>query len=121
MAKYSDKYVTIRVDSDLKKEFRSFCERSGTTVSGAINLLMEITVNKKVIPFDITTVPEIENFRVSGKKHEERINVRVDEEKRAMFMEVCKAIGIPMGRLVKMFMASCVNFGEFPFSFTDET
>ena len=48
----------IRVDADAKKGFEAFCDETGVSPSGVINMLMRYIVRNQRLPFDITTAPE---------------------------------------------------------------
>lgn len=53
MAKNSDYYMSIRVDGQLKQNFDNFCRNCGMTVSGAISLLINQTIEKQAIPVSL--------------------------------------------------------------------
>lgn len=54
---------SVRMDSKLKKNFKSICEELGLSVSSAINVFASAVVNQKKIPFSIVTkeVADTEN------------------------------------------------------------
>lgn len=115
MAKELNEYMSIRLEKTLKENFEAFCESCGITVSGAISMLVKHTINEQKIPFRISATPEVMGIHEGGKKQIERISIRIDKEHREEFSKVCKHIGVPMGRIVKMFMANCLNNGKLPF------
>ena len=45
--------VNIRMDSDLKKQFSTFCEDMGMSMTTAFNLFAKKTVREYRIPFEI--------------------------------------------------------------------
>ncbi len=47
--------ISIRMDENLKKNFASFCEKTGMTMSTAFNMFARSTVRNQAIPFSITT------------------------------------------------------------------
>lgn len=56
--------VNIRMDSELKKQFESFCEEMGLTMTTAFNIFARKTVRENRIPFEI-------GGEVGGKVKEE--------------------------------------------------
>lgn len=46
---------SVRMDSDLKKEFTKLCNQMGMSLSTAINVFARQTVLEKGMPFEITT------------------------------------------------------------------
>ena len=48
---------SIRMDNDLKREFGSFCENVGMTMSTAFVVFAKTVVREKRFPFEITTEP----------------------------------------------------------------
>ena len=49
---------TVRMDSELKKQFSSLCENLGLPVSVAINLFAKTAVRENRIPFEIAQTPD---------------------------------------------------------------
>ncbi len=47
--------ISIRMDEGLKKNFASFCEKTGMTMSTAFNMFARDTVRNQAIPFTVTT------------------------------------------------------------------
>ena len=45
--------INIRMDSELKKQFKSFCTDMGMTMTTAFNLFAKKTVQEYRIPFDV--------------------------------------------------------------------
>lgn len=45
--------INIRMDSELKKQFKSFCADMGMTMTTAFNLFAKKTVQEYRIPFDV--------------------------------------------------------------------
>ncbi|MGN0946506.1 MAG: type II toxin-antitoxin system RelB/DinJ family antitoxin [Megasphaera sp.] len=58
-----DNYISL-FDSDLKKEFKAFCDAAGIRMTAAIHLFIKTTVREQRIPFEI---------RASSRKIESRI------------------------------------------------
>ena len=50
--------INIRMDSQLKKQFESFCADVGLTMSTAFNVFAKTSVRLQKIPFEITAVPD---------------------------------------------------------------
>lgn len=48
---------TVRMDSELKKQFSSLCENLGLPVSVAINLFAKTAVRENRIPFELSLQP----------------------------------------------------------------
>ena len=48
---------TVRMDSELKKQFSSLCENLGLPVSVAINLFVKTAVRENRIPFELSMQP----------------------------------------------------------------
>ena len=51
------KTITIRLDSDDKKNFELFCESIGITPSIAINMFIKATLREGKIPFELKSDP----------------------------------------------------------------
>ena len=51
------KTITIRLDSDDKKNFELFCESIGITPSIAINMFIKATLREGKIPFELESDP----------------------------------------------------------------
>ena len=107
-------YMTIRLHGDLKKDFDEFCMNCETTVSAAVNLFARNTIKEGKIPFEVTSY-DIKGYHEDGEKQMARTNIRLDKEIRQAFAKVCDGLGVPAGRVVKMFMVNCVMNGKFPF------
>ena len=46
--------VNIRMDAELKKQFESFCNEVGLTMTAAFSLFAKTTVREQRIPFEIS-------------------------------------------------------------------
>ena len=46
--------INIRMDSQLKKQFETFCADAGLTMSAAFNVFAKTAVRQQKIPFEIT-------------------------------------------------------------------
>ena len=46
--------ICIRIDTDVKKEFETFCDSIGMSMSTAINIFIKKSVGDQRIPFEIT-------------------------------------------------------------------
>ena len=110
-----NEYLSIRLNKNVKDEFETFCDSCGMTVSGAINLLVKKTIEERKIPFQISTMNEPIGAYEGGEPQTLRTSVRIDKRQREQFAEVCQSVGVPMSRLVKMFMLNCLNTGKVPF------
>lgn len=105
--------LTIRVDKNLKNDFAEFCEKSGISVSAAINQLAVASINKGKIPFVISMVDY--DRKNKSSKDITRVLVRIKDDLKSGFAKVCKDSGISMATVIKMFMLQCVGNGKFPF------
>lgn len=108
-----NEYLSIRIEPDLKEKFYEFCEKSGISVSAAINQLAIKSMENGSIPFTIHVIDYDIDIKKSGKTC--RISIRMRTELRQGFSEVCSKTGIPMSTVVKIFMLQCIAKGKFPF------
>lgn len=46
--------ICIRIDTDVKKEFETFCDSIGMSMSTAINIFIKKSIGEQRIPFEIT-------------------------------------------------------------------
>ena len=53
--------MTVRMDSQLKKQFNELCNEIGMSVNTAINIFANAVVRTKSIPFKITAYPSEDN------------------------------------------------------------
>ena len=49
--------LSIRIDSDDKKEFEEFCDEAGLNVSVAINMYVKNVIRKRKLPFEVEADP----------------------------------------------------------------
>lgn len=49
--------INIRIDEDLKKQFESFCNNVGMTMTTAFCVFAKATVRQQKIPFEISADP----------------------------------------------------------------
>ena len=117
MSNVRSDYMSIRIDKVLKEDFYAFCKKCGMTVSGAVNYLIRRTIREEKLPFDVSVGKDDDVYGMDegGDPQILRVSIRVDKEVRNEFAKICKNIGFPMGRIIKMFMKKCVNEGKFPF------
>lgn len=106
--------LTIRIDSELKKDFTEFCENAGISVSAAVNLLASASIEHGKIPFEVKIV-SYANKKKKGNDDIVRIMVRLEDSLKSKFSDICSGLGIPMSTVIKMFMLQCVEDGKFPF------
>lgn len=67
--------LSVRIDSDIKKQFDNFCEEVGMNTSVAINLFIKAVLREKRIPFEIATEKEDSFYSVENQK---RINAAIN-------------------------------------------
>lgn len=106
--------LTIRIDSQLKKDFTTFCDNAGISVSVAVNLLALTSVKEQKIPFEIKMV----NYdrKSKGNKETVRILIRIEDKVKDNFSKICNKLGIPMSMVIRMYMLQCVEEEKIPFS-----
>lgn len=114
MEKRFNEYMSIRLHGDLKKDFEKFCNDCGMTVSAAVNLFVRNTIKEQMVPFEVTAY-DIKGYHEGGDKQLERTSIRIDKENRQAFSKVCASLGVPGGRIIKMFMVNCIANGKLPF------
>lgn len=49
--------LSIRINSEDKKEFENFCENTGINVSVAVNIFVKAVIREQKIPFEIKSDP----------------------------------------------------------------
>lgn len=49
--------ISIRIDSQLKREFEEFCKNVGMNMTTAISIFAKAVVKEQRIPFEISTDP----------------------------------------------------------------
>lgn len=49
--------ISIRIDSQLKKDFEEFCKNVGMNMTTAISIFAKAVVKEQRIPFEISTDP----------------------------------------------------------------
>jgi len=58
--------INIRMDTQLKNQFESFCNNIGLTMSTAINVFAKTSVRLQKIPFEISAEPQPSNVNRKG-------------------------------------------------------
>ena len=46
--------INIRIDEDVKREFETFCDNIGLTVSAAFNVFARTVIRQQRIPFELS-------------------------------------------------------------------
>ena len=66
--------ISIRLDSDIKKQFDTLCKEFGISTNAAFNLFARTVVREQAIPFPIslTTSSDSDNRSVAAQKALER-------------------------------------------------
>lgn len=108
-------YLTVRMNSGLKKEFWQFCEGTGMSASAVISLLAKKCISGGTIPFDVVS---LDTFRLRNQDHSNdiRVSFRMEPALRIKFSDVCReSIGVPMSAVIKAFMWQCVKLGYSSF------
>ena len=103
--------IQMRIDVELKREFDKMCGRMGITCSDAITLLADSCGTKNELPFEIGYAM---NWKKSEDVQNERIAVRIEEDKKKRFSKFCDERGLTMSVVIKMFMIQCLEQGKMP-------
>lgn len=111
MAASKNEYLSVRIDPKLKSDFYKFCEKSGISVSAAVNQLAVKAVKEGNIPFEVHVV----DYDTKKSGEASRTSIRMRADLRRGFADVCDKTGIPMSTVVKIFMLQCVSDKKFPF------
>ena len=53
--------LTIRIDTEIKKEFETVCDELGLTMTSAVTLLAKQMIRERRLPFEITAREPIES------------------------------------------------------------
>ena len=67
--------LSIRVDSEDKKKFETFCSETGMNVSVAVNMFMKKVIREQRIPFEVSIDP------FCAQENLTEIQRRIDEVK----------------------------------------
>ena len=59
--------VSVRVDSDLKKDFEKFCDDVGMNISTAFNVFIKAVLIQRKIPFEIALPKDVSFDKSSGR------------------------------------------------------
>lgn len=103
--------LSVRLQPQLKEDFREFCDKSGISVNAAVNQLALKSIEKGSIPFTVHVL----DYDLKKNSKTQRICIRMKPELRNGFSEVCSKTGISMGTVVKIFMLQCIDEKKFPF------
>lgn len=107
--------LSFRVNPHLKDDFAEFCEKAGISMSGAVNSLAATSIKMGKIPFVIRMVDY--DMKKKEGKVSIRIFVRISDDVKNQFSQICRSAGLTMSSVVKMFMLQCVEGGRFPFEY----
>lgn len=107
----ASKFISVRIEREMKESFEIFCNRCGLTLSGAVNLMVTKAIDTKAIPFEVAMCEPIGAYQ-GGVAQEYRFNVRIEEKNRDAFKEVCDSVGISMSRIIKLYMLHCLSNGK---------
>lgn len=77
---------SVRIDNQTKTAFDKFCEASGLTISGAINIFIKAVVKENKIPFEITGEQKISDDPFwQNPENVQRLKASVDEIEKGNF------------------------------------
>ena len=76
--------ISIRIDSDIKKQFDKLCKEFGISTNAAFNLFARTVVREKAIPFAISLNTSAQNAlaqaqELSAKEQHEWTNEEIDQ------------------------------------------
>lgn len=76
--------ISIRLDSDIKKQFDKLCKEFGISTNAAFNLFARTVVREKAIPFAISLNTSAQNAlaqaqELSAKEQHEWTNEEIDQ------------------------------------------
>jgi len=76
--------ISIRLDSDIKKQFDNLCKEFGISTNAAFNLFARTVVREKAIPFAISLNTSAQNAlaqaqKLSAKEQHEWTNEEIDQ------------------------------------------
>ncbi len=74
--------ISIRIDSQLKKDFEEFCKNVGMNMTTAISIFATTVVNEQRIPFEISADPfysDIDRNQYKGIGKPERLSGDLSE------------------------------------------
>jgi antitoxin component of RelBE/YafQ-DinJ toxin-antitoxin module len=104
------KFLSIRIDTEIRDKFNIFCKENEMTMSKAICILAECFTESGTLPF------ELDDCRRTGvDRKDTRIGVSMPVELRKRFKDACEEYDMPMGAIVRSFMANCIAHDKFPY------
>ena len=115
MGKGKSDILNIRIEKGLKDGFDNFCKSIGMTMSGAVKLLVNYTIDQRKIPFQVEVANSVKGVYEGGKLQEKSTSLRIGKEAKEEFTKACDFIGIKKSMLIKMYMLNCINNGKLPF------
>lgn len=80
--------LSVRVNSNDKKDFETFCNDTGMNVSTAINLFIKTVLREKKLPFEVKTYDDDNDVYLMLKEAEEQI----EDNKEYDAKEVLKSV-----------------------------
>lgn len=103
--------ISMRLNIILKERFDVFCKKSRISVTHAINILIDETIKKNRIPFQINKLIEnslndSENLLSSGNG---RIGIEIETETKRRFRCICEESGYSMGMVIRVWMQRCIQ------------
>lgn|GEM_PF-3419018 len=102
--------ISVRINDDMKNNFKMFCKNSGTTMSKAIYMFIKQSLREDGLPFLIEEFNN--NYNNDDNGH---IIVRVQSDIKNGFSSLCEDFGITMSMAIKMFILKCLDRKHLPF------
>lgn len=108
--------ISVRIDKNLKENFKGFCDGVGLTPNGAVTLFMRQTVKAGQVPFEITPFGMVKGVYAGGEPQMLKTSYRVDKQLKNDYTAICTEMGINRSMLLKMFMKHCIENSKLPFT-----
>lgn len=109
------KYLSLRVEESLFKEFKDVCYKLGMKHSTAINLFIAKCIKLDNLPFSLSETVQSSYIKIKKDDQIKRVSILVKGEDYQKFTEICKEIGISKGAATRIFMLRCIDKDGIPF------
>jgi len=96
--------LNVRIGAGLKDDFSAYCKSNGISMSDEIKQFMVDFINKNTLSI------EIDNFFSDALKDgNKRLKVRIDENLRDKFYNVCESKNLPISFVIRSHIVRCVS------------
>ena len=65
--------ITVRIDTESKKEFDAFCENVGLNATAAVNMFIKAVLRTRELPFTVTDINNWQSKQLYGVRAVEAI------------------------------------------------